>query len=384
MKSLLEGMPTTQRTVEHLDRCLTCRACETTCPSGVQYARLIDYVRPRLDAVARRAWHTRLARWLVRTLVPSPVFGRLLTVGRALRAALPRSVAALIPSARAPGVWPPARHATRWLAFGGCVQEVVRPSINAAAARVFDRAGLSLVALPATQCCGALAYHLGAHAEARARARRNIEIWEPALASGVAGIFCASSGCSTMLKDYGRLLADDPAYARRAQRVAASVRDSTELATALELDGVAGPRVSVQTPCSVTHGLGGEGRIEAALSRMGCEPYTPEEAHLCCGSAGSYSLLQPKLAATLRARKLAHLAAGEPAVIATANIGCLLHLETVSSVPVRHWLEIVDGLQAAAESAPDCGGEDGTVGADAKARTPAVGGRSQSSAVPIQ
>lgn len=352
IKSLLEGLPVTAETATHLDRCLTCRACETTCPSGVQYGRLVDYARPLIEETVPRAPRTRLARWLLRKLVPSPFFAPLLAAGRALRVVLPRALAAHVPPSRAAGAWPAPRHASRWIAFDGCVQEAARPSINAAAARVFDRAGLSLVRGRGAGCCGALAHHLGAHDEALACARRNVEAWTPALDAGAAGIFCASSGCSTMLKDYGRLLADDPDYAVRAQRVAAQVRDSTEFVAELALGGAKGPRVAVQAPCSVQHGLQGAGRLEAALQAAGCSAQTPAEAHLCCGSAGSYSLLQPALSAALRERKLGHLTAGDPAVIATANIGCLLHLEAATELPVRHWLEIVDRVQRAGESPP--------------------------------
>jgi glycolate oxidase iron-sulfur subunit len=232
------------------------------------------------------------------------------------------------------------------------VQEAARPSINAAAARVFDRAGLSLVRAPGAGCCGALAQHLGAPDEALACARRNVDVWSRALDAGAAGIFCASSGCSTMLKDYGRLLADDPVYAAPAARVAAQVRDSTEFGADLALSGTHGACIAVQTPCSVQHGLKGVGRLEVALSAAGCRVQTPAEAHLCCGSAGSYSLLQPELATALRKRKLGHLMDGNPEVVATANIGCLLHLEAASELPVRHWLEIVDRVQAARDTPP--------------------------------
>jgi len=357
IKSLLEGLPVSSETATHLDRCLSCRACETTCPSGVQYGRLVDYARPLLEAAVPRAPRTRLVRWLLRRLIPSPLFGPLLAAGRAVRALLPRALADHVPPRRAAGAWPAPRHATRWLAFDGCVQEAARPSINAAAARVLDRAGQSLLHAQGAGCCGALAYHLGAHDEALACARRNVDAWTPALDAGAAGIFCASSGCSTMLKDYGRLLAAEPAYAARAARVAAQVRDSTEFAAELTAGVAHGARVAVQAPCSVQHGLKGAGRLEAALSAAGCSVQTPAEAHLCCGSAGSYSLLQPALATALRARKLAHLeacdpAADVPAVIATANIGCLLHLEAASELPVRHWLEIVDRVQAAGDAPP--------------------------------
>ena len=353
IKSLLEGLPVTRETATHLDRCLTCRACETTCPSGVQYGRLIDYARPLIDAAVPRRPRERALRWLLRRLVPSPLFAPAVTLGRWLRALLPRGMRAHVPPARAAGNWPAARHATRWLAFDGCVQQTVRPSINAAAARVFDRSDLSLVRVTGAGCCGALPHHLGARDEALASARRNVDAWWPALQAGAAGIFCASSGCSTMLKDYGHLLRDDPAYAARAREIAARVRDSTEFGSALNLQAVGmGIDVAVQAPCSLQHGLQGAGRLESLLGAAGCTVQTPIDSHLCCGSAGTYSLLQPALSEALRVRKLERLMAGAPAVIASANIGCMLHLEHAADVPVRHWLEIVDRLQTADTDTP--------------------------------
>lgn len=350
IKSLLEGLPVTSETAGHLDRCLTCRACETTCPSGVQYGRLVDFARPLIEESVPRPPRARVVRWLLRRLIPSPLFRPLLAAGRLVRPLLPRALREHVPTPRAAGAWPAPRHDRRWLAFAGCVQEIARPAINASAARVFDRAGMSLVRAEGG-CCGALAHHLGAHEEALAQARRNVDAWTPALEGGAAGIFCASSGCSTMLKDYGRLLAHDPAYASRAREVAERVRDSTEFVGDLRLDAAAGVRVAVQAPCSVQHGLKGTGRLERALGQLGCVVQTPADAHLCCGSAGSYSLLQPALSGELRSRKLGHLQSGGPEVIASANIGCMLHLEAVSDTPVRHWLEIVDGIQATASGA---------------------------------
>ena len=349
IKSLLEGMPVSAETVSHLDRCLGCRACETTCPSGVQYGKLLDYARPQLDAAVPRPVQGRVQRWLLRRLIPSPLFPAVLAIGRLLRPLLPAALARRIPLAVDGGAWPAATHDTRWLALEGCVQEAARPSINAAAARVFDRAGLSLQRVAGAGCCGALPYHLGAHEEARACAKRNIDAWWPALEAGAAGVFCASSGCSTMLKDYGHLLRDDAHYAARAQALAERVRDATEFIDEWRLASplAAGVRVAVQAPCSLQHGLKGTGRMEDLLRSLGCTVQTPAESHLCCGSAGTYSILQPALSAELRDRKLGHLNADSPTVIATSNIGCLLHLEQGSATPVRHWLEILDEAQAA-------------------------------------
>jgi glycolate oxidase iron-sulfur subunit len=350
IKSLLEGEAISAQTAGHLDRCLGCRACETTCPSGVRYGRLLDYARPLVDAAVPRSAPERARRWLLRRLIPSGLFPVLLALGQLLRPLLPGAVARLVPARRPAGVWPRRVHATRYVALEGCVQEAARPSINAAAARVLDRGGISLLKGAGGGCCGALAYHLGAHDEARDCARRNIDAWWPQLRDGAEGIFSAASGCTPMLKEYGELLRDDPAYAERARAIAARVRDATELVTPVEASVAGGqaPTVAVQSPCSLQHGLRGGGRMEAALSAAGCAVQTPVDSHLCCGSAGAYSILQPTLAGQLLERKLEALMANGPCFIATSNIGCMLHLEKRAEVPVRHWLEIVDELQSGA------------------------------------
>ena len=345
IKSLLEGADTGPETQRHIDRCLTCRACESTCPSGVRYGRLLDLVRPRLDVAVPRGRLAKLQRWLLRRGVPSRAFGLLLGLGQRLRPVLPAVLARLVPRPRAAGDWPSARHARRWVALDGCVQAHARPSINAAAARLLDRCGQSLVRVPGRGCCGALAYHLGAHEEARAHARRNIDAWWPEIERGAEGIFSSATGCTTFLQDYAEILRDDPAYAERAASVAALVRDATEVlrpadvvAMGLNVDA----RVAVQAPCSLQHGLGGAGRIEALLQAAGAKLCAVADSHLCCGSAGAYSVLQPIISGELRARKLTALTADFPAVIATSNIGCMLHLEGAAKQPVRHWLEILD------------------------------------------
>jgi len=348
IKSLLEGETITAETAGHLDRCLGCRACETTCPSGVQYGRLLDYARPLVDAAVPRTPAARARRWLLRRLIPSAAFPVLLKIGQHLRPLLPAALARLVPVQRPAAAWPQRVHSIRYLALDGCVQEAARPSINAAAARVLDRNGISLHQVSGGGCCGALAYHLGAHEEARDCARRNIDAWWPQLRDGAQGIFSASSGCSPMLKDYGELLRDDPAYAERARQVAARVRDATELVTPALAARSGGQMlaVAVQAPCSLQHALRGGGRMEAVLAASGCAVQTPVDSHLCCGSAGAYSILQPALSGQLLEHKLDALMAAQPQMIASSNIGCMLHLEKVAQVPVRHWLEIIDQQQS--------------------------------------
>lgn len=358
MKSLLEGESAGVETRLHLDRCLTCRACETTCPSGVRYGRLLDIVKPRLEQVAPRSVSSRAFRWILRKGIPSPLFRWALRAGRWLRPLLPAALARAVPVSREAGLWPAARHARRWVALNGCVQPSARPSIDAAAARVLDRCGLSLTTAAGGGCCGALAYHLGAHAEAAALAQKNIDAWWPALEAGAEGVVCSASGCTSFLKDYGELLADDPRYAARAAAVSARVRDLSEV---LEPEAVAqlGLRldraVAVQTPCSLQHALRGAGRVERLLKATGATLVPVADGHLCCGSAGTYSLLQPAFSEALRSRKVTALEAAGPEVVATANIGCMLHLEKAMRTPVRHWVELLDEAATRAAS-PQAGG----------------------------
>jgi len=345
IKDVLEGGEVTRRTQQHLDRCLTCRNCETTCPSGVEYGRLVDIGREWVEARVARPWHERAARRALRTLIPEPRrFRALLGLGRLARPVLPAGLRRRIPARQPAGTWPAPRHARRLLCLTGCAQPAMAPRTDAAAARVLDAVGVSLIAAPAG-CCGAVDQHMAAPEAARARMRANIDAWWPELEAGAEGILVTASGCGAQVRDYGRLLADDPDYAERAARVSEAVRDPVEVVTAEELAALRpdpAPRVAVQEPCTLQHGQQLGGRLTALLQGAGLETVPVAEGHLCCGSAGTYSLLQPALAGQLRERKLGHLTAGEPAVIATANIGCQHHLEAASPVPVRHWLELFD------------------------------------------
>lgn len=351
MKNLLEGLPGDALTQTHLDRCLGCRACETTCPSGVRYSRLLDFVRPRLEQSVRRPASVQFVRWLLRKIVPSRIrFGALLLVGRCLRPVLPKSIARLIPERheRLP-VHPPVRATRNFALLAGCVQQVAAPQINDAAQVVLGALEIGIVT-PAkvTGCCGALALHLGANEEAKACARRNVDAWYPLLKSQqIEGVLSASSGCTQILKDYGYLLRDEPNYAERARVIASATRDPSQVieheslrAYYAKRSGVS-LRIAFQSPCSLQHGLRINGAIESLLEAVGCTLAPSLEGHLCCGSAGTYSILQPAIAESLLARKLHNLALAKPAMIATANIGCQLHLAKDATVPVRHWLEIL-------------------------------------------
>jgi glycolate oxidase iron-sulfur subunit len=350
MKQMLEGSAVTGRTQLHLDRCLTCRACETTCPSGVRYGRLVDIGRQVLETLVPRSASERARRWLLRkSLLSRPLLGLAVAAGRAAGPLLPRSLAASLPPARRSGAWPRARHARRMLALHGCVQPALAPSIDAALARVLDRIGISLVRVAGSGCCGALSHHLGATGEARRLMRANIDAWWPAIESGAEAIIVSASGCGVLVKEYADLLRDDPAYAGRARRVAALACDPVEVIAAhwkriaplVAMDRGA-QRVAFHTPCTLQHGLKLGGRVEEILEALGLELTPVADAHLCCGSAGTYSILQPALSEELRANKLSCLEAGQPDMIATANIGCLVHLGAGTQRPVRHWVELLE------------------------------------------
>lgn len=349
IKQALEGQPVSARSQLHLDRCLTCRACETTCPSGVQYGRLLDIGRDYVAKRTRRRWSERAVRAVLRGVLPFRWRFRIgYRVTQWLRPMLPPSLAVGIPASPVPaGDWPEPRHARRMLVLQGCVQPSLAPQINAAAARVLDRLGISLIEVPAAGCCGALSHHLGASAEALQFARRNIDAWWPYIESGAEAIVSTASGCGVMIKDYGHLLEDDRRYAETAAHVAALARDLAEVVASEELSGTSVDptlRVAFQSPCTLQHGMKLNGVVENLLTRLGCTLVPVADAYLCCGSAGTYSILQSHLSHELRARKLATLEAAAPDCIVTANIGCLTHLQAVAKQPVKHWIELLDRL----------------------------------------
>jgi len=345
MKRALEGAPVTDRTRLHLDRCLTCRACETTCPSGVRYGRLVDIGRAIVEARTGRPWSERLQRAICSLVLPrAGLFAGLLVLGRMFRALLPPALKEKVPERiTAPGVWPAARHPRKMLVLRGCVQPSLAPGINAAAARVLDRLGISLVEAPGG-CCGALRFHLNRQDDGRDDMRALIDAWWPAIEEGgVEAIVTTASGCGVTIKEYGELLEHDPAYREKAARVSALARD---IAEAIPPEAIrahrARAKVAFQAPCTLQHGMRIRGAAEALLDRAGYELTPVVDGHLCCGSAGTYSILQPELSRTLRARKLDSLQGGRPEIIATANIGCLSHLQGGTATPVRHWIELLD------------------------------------------
>ena len=336
IKRALEGAEVTEKTRLHLDRCLTCRACETTCPSGVRYGHLVDIGRAVVEARTVRSPWDRLRRAVLAFGVPrSGLFGTAVRLGRLVGKA---------PRARAAGAWPAPRHARRMLALRGCVQPSLAPSINAAAARVLDSVGVSLLEVPGAGCCGAVRFHLNYQEAGRDDMRALIDAWWPIVSgSETEAIVMTASGCGATVRDYGHVLANDAQYRGKAERISSMTRDLSEVIDAQALPaGRNRGKIAFHSPCTLQHGQQIRGKVEALLTRVGYELVPVRDAHLCCGSAGAYSLLQPAIAGELRARKLAALEEGAPQAIATANIGCLAHLQQPTATPVRHWIELVD------------------------------------------
>jgi len=357
MKQVLEGATPTAKTQLHLDRCLTCRNCETTCPSGVEYGKLLDIGRHIVEETVGRGVAETVTRTALKTGLGTPLlFNTALKLGQSLRGLMPDFLKARIPAAEAAGNWPAARHVRRMLVLQGCVQPGLKPNINAATARVLDRLGISLIAAEEAGCCGALAHHLNDTDEGLAAARRNINAWIPRLDAGMEAIVMTASGCGVMVKDYAWLLRNDAAYAEKAARVSAATKDISEILVAerdalTRLSALSSPlsakKIAYHPPCTLQHGQKLTGGAEALLTDAGFELTPVAEKHLCCGSAGTYSILQPEIAGQLKARKLENLQAGQPELIATANIGCLTHLQSGSAIPVKHWVELLDEVLAA-------------------------------------
>jgi glycolate oxidase iron-sulfur subunit len=353
IKQVLEGAEPTRKTQQHLDRCLTCRNCESTCPSGVQYGHLVDIGRQLVDAKVERPTGERLVRWALKEGLSSSLFAPAMKLGQTVRGLLPNSLKAKVPEARDAGAWPTREHARKVLMLTGCVQPSMSPNINSATARVLDACGIQTVVAAQAGCCGALKFHLNDQTGGAAQMRANIDAWWPWVERGeVEAIVMNASGCGVMVKDYGHVLRDDPVYAQKAQRISELTQDLSELLPQLlpalkeqlkpevvQATGV----VAYHPPCTLQHGQQLKGGVETHMAALGFQvQVATSESHLCCGSAGTYSVLNPEIAYQLRDRKLGHLKVLQPRAILSANIGCITHLQSGSEVPVRHWVELVD------------------------------------------
>ncbi len=365
MKEMFERGEVTRPITRHIDRCLSCLSCMTTCPSGVDYMHLVDLARARIEQAGHRPAGARATRWLLRKVLPYPRRFRtmlwLAWLTRPLHGLLaklnfaPAKAALALVPARPPrlklrkwkGVFKPEILRIKRVALMlGCVQEVLQPSINRAAIRLLRRHGVEVVLVKDEACCGALTHHLGHEEEARVFARRNVDAWTAAMRDGrIDAVLVTASGCGTMIKDYGHLLARDRGYADRARQISSIARDVTEF---IEEIGLATPlmwtslRVAYHSACSLQHGQRVEAEPRALLSQAGFTVVEIPEGHICCGSAGTYNILEPDLAGQLRERKLGHIASVEPDVIATGNIGCMTQLRGGAGVPVVHTVELLD------------------------------------------
>ncbi|MEJ1353323.1 MAG: glycolate oxidase subunit GlcF [Candidatus Sedimenticola sp. (ex Thyasira tokunagai)] len=347
IKQLLEGGVVTERTRTHLDRCLTCRSCETTCPSGVSYGRLVDIGRELLEQQLPRPVTTRLIRWTLRKILPHKRrFGLLLGAGQWLKPLMPKAIKKKIPPRQKSLPWPVTNHPRVMLALEGCAQPAATPNTHIAAARVLDRLGITLVTAPAAGCCGAVSYHLSANDEGTTFFKRNIDAWWPAIEEGAEAIVITASGCGAMVKEYGELLKDDPEYAEKAAHVSLLAKDLSEVIAAEDLSQLQLSHSSRKTvfhsPCTLQHAQQLSGVVEEVLERLGFDLARTCDNHLCCGSAGTYSILHPEMSRRLLKAKLSALTVDQPQMIATANIGCQLHMESAAQVPVRHWIELVE------------------------------------------
>jgi glycolate oxidase iron-sulfur subunit len=349
IKQVLEGQAPTEKTQLHLDRCLTCRNCETTCPSGVQYGHLIDIGRQIVEERVPRSAPQRALRWALKEGLSSPLFAPAMKLGQVVRAVLPAALKSKVPEPQTAGSWPLRQHARKMLMLAGCVQPAMAPNINSATARVLDAAGIQAVIAPAAGCCGGVKFHLNDQSGARDQMRANIDAWWPYVQDGqVEAIVMNASGCGVTVKEYGHALAHDPAYADKARRISELTQDLSELLPALvpalraRVKPPAGT-LAYHPPCTLQHGQQLRGGVERHLGELGFEVrVAPMESHLCCGSAGTYSVLQPEISQQLRDRKLGHLGQVQPTAIVSANIGCITHLQSGTATPVRHWVEVLD------------------------------------------
>ncbi len=351
IKQMLEGNEVSAKTQLHLDRCLTCRSCETTCPSGVQYGRLIDIGRELAEQQVDRSIFNKLLRITLRKIIPYPKrFSVLVKLASLVKPVMPKTLSKKIPSLGHAPVWATSNHQRRMLVLQGCAQSVTTPDTNSATARILDRLGIQLIAAEKAGCCGAVSHHLSATEEGHDFMRRNIDAWWPYIEQGVEAIVMTASGCGSVVKDYGHLLADDSNYADKAKRVSALTKDISEILQAEDLSLLpiesVNKKVAFHSPCTLQHGQQLTGVVESILSNVGFSLTPVSDPHLCCGSAGTYSILQSNLSQQLLSNKLQSLQQGKPEIIATANVGCQMHMASKADIPVKHWVELIDEVIA--------------------------------------
>ena len=350
MKQVLEGQTPTRETQLHLDRCLTCRNCESTCPSGVNYGQLVDIGRKLVDAKVARPMVEKTIRWALKEGLTSPLFAPAMAMGQMVRPLLPASLKNKVPVKQAVGTIPAQTHSRKVMLLEGCVQPAMSPNINSATRRVLDAAGIETIVAAKAGCCGAVKFHLNDQEGGKAQMRANIDAWWPSIESqSIEAIVMNASGCGVTVKEYGHILQDDPQYADKAQRVSDLTKDLSELLPDLvsalknKVNAKRAQAVTFHPPCTLQHGQQLRGGVEKHLGELGFNINTAScEAHLCCGSAGTYSVLQADLAYQLRDRKLGHIGAMNPDVIVSANIGCITHLQSGTATPVKHWVELLD------------------------------------------
>jgi glycolate oxidase iron-sulfur subunit len=363
IKQMAEGQVPTEKTRQHLDRCLTCRNCESTCPSGVQYGNLVDIGRKWVEEnTPARPLSERLTRWALKEGLTKPaLFNSAMALGRLVRPLMPSSMQRKIPQVRNkalsnstdPYARPSTVHARKMLILEGCVQPGMLPNINSATARVLDALKIQLISAPNATCCGALRYHLNDQEGGLENAKQNIDAWWPLAENGVEAIIMTASGCGVMVKDYGHLFANDSAYASKARKISGLTKDISEILPSLqeELIQLIGtdqkPGVVYHPPCTLQHGQQIRGKVEDLLTSIGIGVRLCADSHICCGSAGTYSVTQPELSEQLRKNKLHHLNTAceesDAQLIVSGNIGCIAHLQQ-DDTPVLHWIELVDQL----------------------------------------
>ncbi len=348
IKQLLEGKEATEKTQQHLDRCLTCRNCETTCPSGVRYSHLLEIGRKHIEKKVPRDFKSRAIRKLLLNVLPyEKRFTPLMRMGQIFKPFTPKVIKKKIPIRTTKGYLPKESHKRKMLILDGCVQPAMSPDINAATARVLNKLGISLITPPKAGCCGAVSLHLAAEDAALNFMRNNIDIWWPEIESGAEAIIMTASGCGSTVKEYGHLLKNDANYADKAKKVSELCKDISEIISKEDLsafkDNNANERkISFHPPCTLQHGQKITGVVESILIKSGYELLPVLDSHLCCGSAGTYSVLQPEISEQLQRNKINNLLENNPDLIVTSNIGCQTHLQEVSEVPIIHWIHLLD------------------------------------------